>query len=159
AVPPDGPDRHAELALAATSLGWPQGHFVLLPTETSDAPAAVATALDRLRWLFAGTLDLWALNLEPAAAPAPAGHLEPKDDRATVRELTDRKTGPCKVLDSRRSQGLRARMVGSRPTRSALLPRYPVVFCHGMLAYSMLRLSIPEEGNYFTPLGEFLRQR
>jgi triacylglycerol lipase len=158
-VPGDGPDRHAELALAATALGWPQGHFVLLPTEMRDAPGAFDAALDRLRWLFAGTLDLWALNLEPAASAALAEHLDPSDDKATVRELSDRKTGPCRVLDSRRSEGLRARMVGPRPTRAALLPHCPIVFCHGMLAYSLLRMQIPVEKNYFTPLAEFLRQR
>jgi triacylglycerol lipase len=39
------------------------------------------------------------------------------------------------------------------------VPRYPVVFCHGMLAMSLLRLQMPAHRNYFTPLGEFLRER
>jgi triacylglycerol lipase len=158
-VPAGGADRHAELALAATALGWPPGHFVLLRTDLRDAPTAFATALDRLRWLFAGTVDLWALNLEPEAAPAVAEHVEPKEDRATVRELSDRKAGPCKVVDTRRSESLRTHMVSPRPARAALLPRFPIVFCHGMLAYSLLKMSVPEDGNYFSALGEFLRQR
>src|SRR5208337_2237258 len=32
-VPIGGEAQQAELALAATSLNWPTGHFVLLPTE------------------------------------------------------------------------------------------------------------------------------
>jgi triacylglycerol esterase/lipase EstA (alpha/beta hydrolase family) len=37
--------------------------------------------------------------------------------------------------------------------------RYPLVFCHGMLAMSAVHLHLPEELNYFSPLKEFLRRR
>ena len=40
-----------------------------------------------------------------------------------------------------------------------LTPRYPVVFCHGMLAFSFLRFQVPVEPNCFAPLRSLLRQR
>src|SRR5262249_14474399 len=46
-----------------------------------------------------------------------------------------------------------------RPTQSELIPRYPVVFCHGMLAFSRLKMSLPADLNCYSPMGEFLRER
>jgi triacylglycerol lipase len=43
--------------------------------------------------------------------------------------------------------------------RLRCVPRHPVVFCHGMLAMTMLRMQIPEDCNYFTHLRPFLRER
>jgi triacylglycerol lipase len=158
-VPPDSPDRRPELALAATALGWPTGHFIPMPTERKDALAAFVTAFDRLRWLFAGTLDLWVLNWEPAAASVLTANLEPKEDRAAVHPLSDRKDVPSQIQDQPAAERAPGRRSGSRPIRAALLPRHPIVFCHGMLAYSFLKMSLPEEANYLSPLGSFLRQR
>src|SRR5262249_28582149 len=137
-------DRHAELNLAATALGWPTGRFVLLPAEETRAADAFATALDRLRWLFAGTLDLDVLGLEPSLALRLASWTAAAPARATVRRLPD-PPGPAA-----------APAPGVLPGR---VPRHPVVFCHGMLAMSLLRLQMPAHRNYFTPLGEFLRER
>jgi triacylglycerol lipase len=43
--------------------------------------------------------------------------------------------------------------------RAALVPHYPIVFCHGMLAMSTLRMQRPTDLNCFSPLREFLRER
>src|SRR5262249_55243094 len=37
--------------------------------------------------------------------------------------------------------------------------RYPIVFCHGMLGYSLMRMQLPEDLNCFSPLAKFLRER
>ena len=158
-VSPHGPDPRAELALAATALGWPAGHFLVLPTELKDSSKAFAAALDRLRWLFAGHLDLWMLNLEPSAAAVIEENRTPRDDRALARELKDRREAPSRRPNDRRLGALRDAAPLPRAARSALLTRHPIVFCHGMLAFSMLKMQIPEDPNYFSPLGEFLRQR
>jgi triacylglycerol lipase len=158
-VASESPNRQPELALAAASLGWPTGHFILVPTDCRTASAVLAVVLDRLRWLFAGTLDLWVLNLEPQATAEVAAMREPKEDRAVVRLLDDKRTGAGKVADDRRAQKGRGRRLSTRPTRAARLPRYPVVFCHGMLAFSMLKMHMPEDRNYFSHLSELLRQR
>jgi triacylglycerol lipase len=36
------------------------------------------------------------------------------------------------------------------------MPRHPMMFCHGMLAMTMLRMQIPEDTNYFVHLKPFL---
>src|SRR5262249_28090944 len=36
---------------------------------------------------------------------------------------------------------------------------HPLVFCHGMLAMSMLRMQIPKDTNYFVHLRPFLSER
>jgi triacylglycerol lipase len=46
-----------------------------------------------------------------------------------------------------------------RPTRARAMPRHPLVFCHGMLALTMLRMQIPEDTNYFVHLRPFLVER
>ena len=46
-----------------------------------------------------------------------------------------------------------------RPARSSLVPRYPVVFCHGMLAMTTIRMQLPEDLNCFSALRGFLRER
>jgi triacylglycerol lipase len=158
-VPPDSPDRRPELALAAVALGWPTGHFILLPTDRPGVPTAFASALDRLRWLFAGSLDLWALNWEPALAPVVTASVTPAEDRATVHLLSDRQSVPSQIQDQVTPERSPGPGSGSRPIRAALLPRHPIVFCHGMLAFTLLKMHIPAELNYMSPLGSFLRQR
>lgn len=117
----------------------------------------LAHGLDRLRWLFAGTLDLVVLNLEGGAAAALAAVTEAKEDRAAVRRMVKPEEDPWAGLGE--PPPARPRMGTLRPVRSGLVPRHPVVFCHGMLAFSRLRMQLPEEWNYFIHLREFLRQR
>jgi len=157
-VPPQGVCEPAELALATTTLGWPAGSFVLLPTA-QDAAETILTGLDRLRWLFAGALDLCVLNLEPAFSPALTVLLQPKDERAPVRRLLGPGEEPGSLFAEASPGLVWGRNVAMRPARSSLVPRYPVVFCHGMLAMTTLRMRLPEDLNCFSPLREFLRER
>ncbi|HWG46813.1 MAG TPA: hypothetical protein VN688_28885 [Gemmataceae bacterium] len=158
-VPPDGGNLQPELALAATSLGWPSGHFVLMPSSRADAADALKQGLDRLRWLFADRLDFAVLNEEPTAESALADAVKDQPDRAVV----SRYAGVSEDLRTLRINGEKrtptpVRWV-SRPTRLRCVPRHPVVFCHGMLAMTMLRMQIPEDTNYFSHLRPFLRER
>lgn len=134
-VPPDGEHRGAEMALATTALGWPHGTFVLLPVEGGNPQATLQRGLGRLRWLFEGEMALHVFGEEAAAA-------SPVTDpaRRWLRSL------------------VRARNC-ARPARACLVPRHPVVFCHGMLAFSMLKMSIPEDSNCFAPMRNMLHQR
>jgi triacylglycerol lipase len=156
-VPPEADSRHAELALAATTLGWPHGNFVCLAGEGNAASEVLSTGVDRLRWLFHGTTALTVFNLEPALANAFAFSLHSREDRADVRRLLNPGTDPRSVFDGPAAGGSRA--PGLRPTRANLVPRYPVVFCHGMLALSTLRMKLPEDRNCFSPLRAFLGER
>jgi triacylglycerol lipase len=158
-VPLDSNDRRPEFALAAAALGWPIGHFILLPSEARDRVGAMETALDRLRWLFAGSFDLWLINMEAETTGLVDRVQEPKEDRSLVRELRDRRKDSRVMPDHRRDARMRTRGDQQRLTRGARLPRHPIVFCHGMLAFSMLRMHVPEDQNYFASLGDFLRQR
>lgn len=149
----------AALALAITSLGWPGGNFLLLPGEEQGLVPTFAAGLDRLRWLFAGSLDLAAMNLEPDLAAALPGQLEPKEDRAAVRRLVNPGDDPLDLLEGRSAVAVPREVSRLRPTRAGLVPRHPIVFCHGMLAFSSLHLQLPEDLNSFAPLREFLRER
>ncbi len=157
-VPFDGEGQQAELALAATSLNWPSGHFLLLPTDADSCDVALSLALDRLRWLFAGSLDLLLFNLDLAAQTLVAG-LGAATDRAPVSALAVPHDSATDWLDQLRPD-VPARCGASlRPARSRLVTRHPVVFCHGMLACSLLRMQLPRDYNYFTPLRKFLEER
>jgi triacylglycerol lipase len=151
--------REAELALAATALGWPGGPFLLVPVPNGGAGADLALTIDRLRWLLAGSLDLRVLNLEPAAARLLGDQSGPAQDRAAVRALVNPEDDPWAVLGDQASGAPWAGSPPPRPTRASRVTRYPIVFCHGMLALSTLRMQLPEHLNYFTPLREFLSQR
>jgi triacylglycerol lipase len=158
-VPPHGPNLQPELALAATALGWPSGPFVLMHATRSGADAALAHGLDRLRWLFAGQLDFVVLNREPSAESALSPAAREQEDRARVSRFA----GAAENLTTLRINGERrtplpARWAG-RPTRARRVPRHPVVFCHGMLATTMLRMQIPEDTNYYSHLRPFLSER
>jgi triacylglycerol lipase len=150
----DGADHLAEVALAATSLGWPNGHVVLLPAAPGKEAAALAAGLDRLRWLFAGELELLVLNLEPSADAALVTAAAP--DRAGVRCFVGAAGDPAALLGG---APVTAFVAPPRAVRAGGVPRYPVVFCHGMLAMTMLRRCIPEDPNYFVHLRTFLRER
>jgi triacylglycerol lipase len=157
AVPPEAPNRQAELALAATALGWPTGHFVLLPAARDGAGPALAEGLDRLRWLFSGGPDLVVLNREPSAEAALAGAVRPALDRAAVSRFTGQ-AGEDVVVPAV-PLGPWEGLLLPRPTRLRRVPRYPLVFCHGMLAMTMLRMQLSEDTNYFSVLHPFLRAR
>jgi pimeloyl-ACP methyl ester carboxylesterase len=156
AVPSE--DRQRELALATTALGWPAGHFVLSPAARVAAPQALLLALDRLRWLFAGSLDLDVFNLEPELAPLTAVRLRPEEDRARVVLLVNPEDDLASAL-ARRSRVAGRGTPASRPLRARHLTRYPLVFCHGMLAFSTLRMQLPDNLNPFAVLGQSLRDR
>lgn len=158
-VPLDADSRQAELALAATTLGWPAGHFVVLPTEWKEAAAAFARGIDRLRWLFAGELSLRVLNLEAAVAPGIVARLASAADRAEVSRVVNAHDNPWAICDRPRTEPVPVAPAHVRPLRAGRVPRYPVVFCHGMLAFSTLRMQVPKDLNCFTPMREFLRAR
>ncbi|MGE3809750.1 MAG: esterase/lipase family protein [Gemmataceae bacterium] len=143
---------HAELALALASLRWPAGNIIRVAASTEAAPAAILSSLDRLRWLFAGSCELELVNSEPRLAVALPPLEEPAGDRARCHiVLADSSNGthtPGLLLTTRR-----------RASRSNLLPRGPIVFCHGMLAFSMIKMHRPEDTNSFTNLREFLAGR
>ena len=158
-VPAASEENPAELALALTTLDWPGGSFVLLPTEPGTASAAVAFALDRLRWLLAGALDIVLINMEPSMVGAVHAQCEPRPDRAPISQLIQPHDDPRKALGT--AGALRVRIPKPSPLRrrDALAPRHPVVFCHGMLAFTTLSMSLPEDPNYFTHLRGFLQDR
>jgi triacylglycerol lipase len=155
-VPPGREDLQSELALTATTLGWPEGPVVVLPASRQEAVATLARGLERLRWLFAGNVDLVVLNRELAAEESLAALSRPKENQADVH----RYFGPDESPGRRAAPGP-AIILGDvpRPGRPGLTPRHPVVFCHGMLAMSMLRMQIPEDCNYFSHLRSCLRDR
>jgi triacylglycerol lipase len=155
-----GEHRQAELALAATTQGWPAGHFVLLPPASSGITEPLLHALDRLRWLFAGTLELQVLNLEPSLAAALPAAVAAAPDRAAVVRAVNVNQDPAELLDGPRPGPVVPRLPALRPTHAARVPRYPVVFCHGILAVSIVRrLQLPEEINYLSGLRPFLQER
>jgi triacylglycerol lipase len=155
-VAPVGGSSPAEFALAATTLGWPSGDFVLLPTERGKEHEAFAQALDRLRWLFADSLELELLNLETAETPSLPLLTAAQADRAAVRVL-DNPEGSKN--GSHRLRCSYNRIISVRPSRAGLIPRHPVVFCHGMLAFSLLKMQIPDNLNCFSLLRGTLRER
>jgi triacylglycerol lipase len=159
AVPPGSPNIHPELALVATSLGWPNGPFVLVPAQGTEAPEALAAALDRLRWLLAGRIDLLVVNQEPAAEAALAGAARTMPDRAPVERLVRASDDLATVFARPPSATPHVLPRAVRPTRSRSAPRHPLVFCHGMLAMTMLRMQMPKNSNYFSHLEPFLSER
>jgi triacylglycerol lipase len=150
--------RQIELGLAAAGLGWPAGQFLVLAPEADGATAALNRGLERLRWLLAGALDLVIVNLEPSATALPVELREPVENWAVVRRLLTTGTGGIALPECVEAPG-NGQRVTVRPTRSALVPRYPVVFCHGMLASSMLKMQMPAHLNCFSSLETFLAGR
>jgi triacylglycerol lipase len=158
-VPIEETTRQAELALAATALGWPSGPVVPLPSSRSNAAEALAAGLERLRWLFSGQFDFSVINREPAAENLLREAVKEQADRAAISHYA----GSAEDLRTLRINGERrialpARWT-ARPTRLRCVPRHPVVFCHGMLAMTMLRMQIPEDTNYYYHLRPFLHER
>ncbi len=158
-VPVEDRHRQPELALAATSLGWPCGPIVLMPAARGDASRALATGIDRLRWLFVKQFKFVVINQEPAAESLLSEEVKGQADRAAVSHYAGAKEHMRTLrINGERRTPLPVRWVG-RPTRQRCVPRHPVVFCHGMLAMTMLRMQVPEDSNYFSHLRPFLRER
>src|SRR5439155_23347721 len=113
---------------------------VRLPASSGDAALALAAGLDRLRWLLAGELDVQILNLEPAfrdVLPASCGTVE---DRAAVLRVLQPDDDPWLLLDKAVPERPSGLILKVRPTRAGRVPHYPIVFCHGMLAFSTLHM-------------------
>jgi len=158
-VPVEDRHRQPELALAATSLAWPSGPIVLMPTLLDEAAAALEAGIDRLRWLFAKQLKFVVINQEPAAEARLREAVKGQLDRAAVGHYAGAQEDMSTLrINGERRTPLPVRWVG-RPTRQRSVPRHPVVFCHGMLAMTMLRMQVPEDSNYFSHLRPFLRER
>jgi triacylglycerol lipase len=145
--------------LAATALAWPAGQFILLPADPKEPSTAFLEGIDRLRRLYCGTFDLVVLNLEQRVTSVFGALLESGPDLAPVRRLINPEDDAGPAMERAPARPLPGRLSGARPTRAALVPRYPVVFCHGMLAFSMLKMHMPEDLNCFSPLRDFLVQR
>lgn len=162
-VPDDEQNHQGELALALTALGWPAGSVVVLRAGNREQTATVVEqGLDRLRWLFAGSLDVHVLNLEPSLTRVLESQVKPGSDRADVRRLLQAAAEQealekrlCGRAGSRIDE--RLRRGHARPTRGGLVPRHPVVFCHGMLAMSLLKMQLPDDRNCFAPLRAFFK--
>ncbi len=157
AVPADGTNLHPELALVAASLGWPTGSFVLVPATVAGAADALAGALDLRRWRLAGRLSLLVLNAERSAEPALLAAVGTLPDRAAVSGFM--RAGDLDDAPGPRAPGRRTLRFRPRPIRSRRVPRHPLVFCHGMLAMTMLRMRLPKDCNSFCNLRPFLRER
>jgi triacylglycerol lipase len=158
-TPPSVAESQAEFALAVTTLGWPHGHWVLLPGGFDGALDAFSEGLDRLRWLFAGSFPLQVLNREPAVRTLLPARLQSKPGRAEIGQFVNPSDDSGKLLGQRPPQPLGTSPGSLRRARARLVPRYPVVFCHGMLAFSTLHMRLPEDLNCFRPLRQFLRER
>jgi triacylglycerol lipase len=122
----------SNLALLAEVSGWPKGLFVICRTHSHQQSLdQIDTVCRSLEWLFADH-DTQIVNLEPYW-------------HGSRRMLAGSLQGP-RLAEWARHGGM-------------LTPRYPVVFCHGMLAFSFLRFQVPVEPNCFVPLRSLLRQR
>jgi hypothetical protein len=115
----------------------------------------LTTGLDRLRRLFAGSLALEVFNLEPEIAKALEAQLEPAEHRARVVELVN----PEEDLRTSAAAADQVSPARQRPLRARRVTRYPLVFCHGMLAFSTIKMQLPENLNSFIPLAQSLRDR
>ncbi|HMC65416.1 MAG TPA: hypothetical protein VKI65_10800, partial [Gemmataceae bacterium] len=155
----DDEKSQAEWALALSAQGWPAGHVILLPAHHQRAGEAVGHALDRLRWLFADALPVSVLSCEPAAKAALDESVKPRPERADVRRLVHPEDDPWALVPERPPESSASCNSSLRPTRAALVTRHPLVFCHGMLGYTMLRMQTPRDLNCFSALAKFLRER
>jgi triacylglycerol lipase len=159
AVPLSGRSLQPELALAITSMGWPSGPFILAPASRSNAPEALAGILDRLRWLLAGRLDLLVINEEPRAQAAVLAAVRPKADRAAVDRFVRFDEDLTRISTLAAVPAARLLPTKPRPAHYRCVPRHPLVFCHGMLAMTMLRMQMPADTNSFIHLRPFLTER
>jgi triacylglycerol lipase len=128
-LPPPAPER-APVAVLETEVSGRllKARVSLAPDGSFEAVHAVALPPARRGWRVARHALTWAGQTA----------------RACSVVMTPPAAGPA--ADVRPVSG------------PGLVPRHPAVFCHGMLAMSLLRRQMPAHLNYFTPLGEFLRK-
>src|SRR5207244_3121966 len=106
-----------------------------------------------------GTLDIVLLNMEPSLTRELPIQIEPREERAPILRIVQPEDDPWRALDKPLSHRSRMDGLGLRRLRNALVPRHPVVFCHGLLAFTTFSMALPEEFNYFTHLRSFLQDR
>lgn len=154
----DASQGQAGVALVLTALRWPASTVIALPTRPEDARDRLLQAFAHLRWLLAERFRLVVVNREAALS---RGDLEgpPNPLRAPVARYAGPQDDPWIVAGRQPFAPSPVLAATPRPARSARIPRHPVVFCHGMLAFSMLRMRLPEDLNCFAPLREYLHQR
>jgi triacylglycerol lipase len=140
------------LAVRLVRRGWPAGQLLLFPTETPTL-AGLFQGLDHLRWLFADSLELYIYYTEKQIRELLPAALLPVPDRAPVRECREIPSYYPSFPDSESSH------LHLRPSRAQRVTRHPVVFCHGLLAFSTLHGQLPREWNSFSSLRELLQQR
>jgi triacylglycerol lipase len=151
--------RQQELSLAITALNWPHGTVVVLPCAAANKLAPLVHGVERLRWLFADSLDVSVINLEPELVEPLHSQQEVEEDHASltrVIQFEDEFTELGQEFGMDSSASLTPAL---RPSRSHRVTRYPVVFCHGMLVVSALRMNLPENLNCFIALEPFLKER
>jgi triacylglycerol lipase len=156
----DEPISRAELGLIVSGLGWPAGNAVVLAKVNECTSEDIwLEAIDRLRWVFAGALDVIVVSGDRSFADLLRGRLQPEDDRARVSEILPGTHERLGILDRSPQRVVPVPLSRNyRPTRASHIPRHPVIFCHGMLAFTTLHLQLPANLNCFSPLSEYLRQ-
>src|SRR5262249_6958754 len=84
----DEPISRAELGLIVSGLGWPAGNAVVLAkAKDCTTEDTLLEAIDRLRWVFAGALDVIVVSGERSFAERLRAKLQPEDDRARISEI------------------------------------------------------------------------
>jgi triacylglycerol lipase len=103
-------------------------------------------------------MGLLVVNTEPRVETALLGAAHPGADRAAVTRFVRAEED---VQEATALPGAAPRVVsrGSRTGRPWNVPRHPLVFCHGMLATTMLRMQMPKDTNYYLHLRPFLAER
>ena len=159
AAPRLAENRQEELALAITALDWPGGTTVVLPMVGMNGVEPLSLGIDRLRWLFADILDVSIINLESDFVGLLQDLPREEEDRSRIHRVIhypDEYVDLCDELGSKTTATIPPQL---RPSRSHRVTRYPIVFCHGMLVISALRMSLPENLNSFIALEPFLKER
>src|SRR5438132_171884 len=156
-VPEGTEGKEAELALAASALGWPHGTFLAAPCKPGLAAAELSGVLQGLRWLLAGSLEIQVLNLEPSFGKPLLDPVAEGEQLAKLEWLSSGSGTNGQTASAPPKASSLVRVTGR--IRAGAVPRYPVVFCHGMLAFTSIWRQLPEDWNSFWPLREFLRAR
>lgn len=155
-VGPVGPTtRGQELALSINANGWPTGNIILVPTKGKNVIESLSHGLQQLRWVFARQLEFLVINLEKDLARVEDG----AKDLATITEWINPGDAPMGMFEDNPPAEVDYPRFFVRPTRSSKLTRHPIVFCHGMLALSAMRMNLPKHLNSFVPLEPFLQKQ
>ena len=160
-VPKDARPYRAELSLATAAWGWPAGNLVLFAEqEGRTAHDLLRAGIDLIRWLFADSLEVVLATADDSFSDLLKTAAQPAEDRAPARELRLPIAERKNCLEASPPSSLSVSLSGLyRPTRAAHIPRHPVVFCHGMMAFTTLHFQLPADLNCFRPLREYLQER